>query len=186
MTREDKFSERAEQRERLIAAPFCAQQRWTLSKYLSPRLSLALLATLPPPLALHLSLPLLPFFPLPNSPPASAHPTLSPLPPIQRTNNNNPRTVTSILTLLPSNMLQTIPVVPFQNSVPIYSSIPSARASLERSNSASTPTGARKLPSSSSKDITSNLQFACQRSNERSRFSEFVILFFLFLSRSSV
>jgi hypothetical protein len=182
MPREGSFSERGGERER---APFCAQQRWTRSKSLS-RLSLALLATLPPLLALHLSLLLLLLLLLPSSPLASAHPTQSPLPPIQRTNNNNPRTVTSIPTLLPSNMLQTIHVVPFQNLVPIYSSIRSARASLERSNSASTPPGARKLPSSSSKDITSNLQFACQRSSERSRFSEFVILSFCLSGHSSV
>jgi hypothetical protein len=47
---------------------------------------------------------------------------------------------------------------------------------LERSNLAFTPLGARKSPSSSSKDTTLILPFACQRWNEKSRFSGSVIL----------
>ena len=79
----------------------------------------------------------------------SAPPTPS-LPLLIPTNNNNisintnPHFVTFILTLLPSNMQLVTLAELSQNSARIYSFKPSARASLEKSNSVSIQHGQKK------------------------------------------
>ena len=135
-----------------LAAVHVHNVRWTRSK--SPSLlSPALLATRAPP-ALPLSPP--PHLPQPLPRSENGPPTPSPPPPIQRTNssssnnnNNNPHFATSIPIQPRYSMPLPIHVAPSQNSVLICFSKPSARASLERSNSASTRHGPRKSPSSS-------------------------------------